>query len=134
MDLKALPVDLIQIPNLPNQHKNRMKCLGSTEGRPRGRCTMGLASHSECLQTEMLVKKNRSSQRGEKQELLKKKGGRKGDTNTLHKKGFYGGTGQEMDSICISEKSLCFTYILKDFQPVLLEEIQKEEKGGQGEN
>lgn len=110
-----------------------MKCLGSTEGCPGGRCTMGLASHSECLQTEMLVKKNSCSQRGAKQEQLKKKG-RKGNTNTLHKKGFYGGTGQEMDSICISEKSLCFTYILKDFQPVLLEEIQKEEKGGQGEN
>lgn len=63
---KLCPWDLLQIPNLPNQHKNRMKCLGSTEGCPRGRCTMGLASHSECMQTEMLVKKNRSSQRGTK--------------------------------------------------------------------
>lgn len=94
---------------------------------------MGLASCGECLQTEMLVKRN-SSQRGAKKELLQKKRGRKGNTNTLQKKGFYGGTGQEMDSVCISEKSLGFTYILKDFQPVLLEEIQKEEKAGQGEN
>jgi len=39
-----------------------------------------------------------------------------------------------MDSVCISEKSLGFTYILKDFQPVLLGEIKKEEKAGQGEN
>lgn len=62
------------------------------------------------------------------------RGERKGNTNTLQKKGFYAGTGQEMDSVCISEKSLGFTYILKDFQPVLLEEIQKEEKAGQGEN
>lgn len=69
-----------------------------------------------------------------KKGIALKKGGRKGNTNTLQKKGFYGGTGQEMDSICISEKSLGFTYILKDFQPVLLEEIQKEEKAGHGEN
>lgn len=63
-----------------------------------------------------------------------KKNGRKGNTTTLEKKGIYGGTGQEMESICISEKSLVFTYILKDFQPVLLREIKKEEKAGQGEN
>lgn len=81
----------------------------------------------------MMTKKNRRSQKGEKKKSLKKSG-RKGNTNTLQKKGIYGGTGQEMDSICISEKSLVFTYILKDFQPVLLGEVKKEEKAGQGEN
>jgi len=39
-----------------------------------------------------------------------------------------------MNSIHISEKIfMFFTYILKDFQPVLLGEIKKEEKEGQGE-
>lgn len=81
----------------------------------------------------MMTKKNRRPQKGEKKKPVKKNG-RKGNTNTLQKEGIYGGTGQEMDSICISEKSLVFTYILKDFQPVLLGEIKKEEKAGQGEN
>lgn len=83
------------------------------------------------------MKENRSPQKGAKKKSLKKKGGvggRKGNTTTLEKKGIYGGTGREMESICISEKASVFTYILKDFQPVLLREIKKEEKAGQGEN
>lgn len=43
---------------------------------------MGLASHSECLQTEMLVKKNRSSHRGAKKGIASKKKKRGGEKET----------------------------------------------------
>lgn len=77
--------------------------------------------------------KQKTTERWKKEKTLPKNE-RKGNTNTVQKKGTYSGTGQEMGSICISEKSLVFTYILKDFQPVLLGEIKKEEKAGQGGN
>lgn len=65
---------------------------------------------------------------------FKRKGTMETGNNAFQKKRNYGGTGQEMNSIRISEKIfMFFTYILKDFQPVLLGEIKKEEKEGQGE-
>lgn len=112
-----------------------MKGLGITEAMTWGKvCYYGVSiPQGVTANRDDDKEKQKTTERWKKEITLKKKG-RKGNTSTLQKKSIYGGTGQEMDSICISKKSLVFTYILKDFQPVLLGEIKKEEKAGQGEN
>lgn len=133
LDSKALPMGLSPDPNPSKKAEIQRKAWWLQNRCPRRRhTTTWLASHRERWPIGVMTKEKRSQER-RKKEILKKNG-RKGNTNTLQKNGIYGGTGQEMDSICISEKSLVFTYILKDFQPVLLGEIKKEEKADQGEN
>lgn len=81
----------------------------------------------------MMTKKNRRPQKGEKKKPVKKMGGKEIPTD-FRRKASMVELVRKWIAFASQKKSLVFTYILKDFQPVLLGEIKKEEKAGQGEN